>query len=270
MTIDFSQLWDYNNPALSEQRFRDRLPGASAGDVLLIQTQIARSYSMRGDFAWAQQILGAIQPEIQGAGLEAQTRYYLELGRTYTSAAHPAETQTPVAREQARSAYLRACELAQAGKLDSLAIDALHMLAFVDSAPEEQVAWNRKALALMQVSSQPEAGKWAGSLRNNTGYALYLLGKYEEALLEFELALAAHEHSGNPQSIRIAHWMVAWTLRALNRLDEALEIQLRLEKECDQAGEPDAYVFEELELLYTARNNIEQASRYAARRKAIT
>ncbi len=63
--------------------------------------------------------------------------------------------------------------------------------------------------------------------------------------------------------------MIAWTLRALERLQEALEIQLRLEKECDQAGEPDPYVFEELELLYRALNNGEQASFYADRRKAL-
>ena len=43
--------------------------------------------------------------------------------------------------------------------------------------------------------------------------------------------------------------MIAWTLRALGRLNEALEIQPRLEREYDEAGEPDPYVFEELELL---------------------
>jgi hypothetical protein len=63
--------------------------------------------------------------------------------------------------------------------------------------------------------------------------------------------------------------MIAWTVRALGRLNEAVEIQLRLEKECDEAGEPDPYVFEELELLYQALNHKEKAEFYAARRKAI-
>jgi tetratricopeptide (TPR) repeat protein len=164
---------------------------------------------------------------------------------------------------------MRAYELAQYGKLDSLAIDALHMMTFVDTAPEKQVEWNRKAMAFMQSSSQQDAKKWEGSLHNNTGYALHLLGHYEDALLEFKLALSAHERSGNPQSIRIAYWMIAWTLRALGQLNEAIEIQLRLERECDEAGEPDPYVFEELELLYKALNNDEKAEYYAARRKAI-
>ena len=61
--------------------------------------------------------------------------------------------------------------------------------------------------------------------------------------------------------------MAAWTLRSMNRIDESLEIQLRLEKECAAANEPDPYVFEELEALYRAKGNEERARHYAALRK---
>ena len=269
MTINVSELWDFDKPELSEERFRFALSNASADDALILQTQIARTYGLRRNFSQAQQILADIESQIESAGVEAKVRYYLELGRTYSSATHSPESQTNDAREQARNAYMRATELAQNGKLDDLAIDALHMMAFVDTAPEKQFDWNRQALALMQSSSQQEARKWEGSLHNNTGYALHLLGRYEDALLEFKLALDACEREGNPQKIRIAHWMIAWTLRALGRLNEAIEIQLRLERECDEAGEPDPYVFEELELLYQAINNAEKAEFYATRRKVI-
>ena len=266
--MDVSKLWDFNQPELSEERFRSALSTASADDGLILQTQIARTYGLRQRFPRAQEILAEIEPQIQGASVEAQVRYYLELGRTYSSATHSRESQTTEVKELARSAYMRAFELAQKGELDGLAIDALHMMAFVDTAPEDQIEWNRKAIALMQSSTQEEAKKWEGSLHNNTGYALHLLGRYEEALVEFRLALAAHERDGNPQKIRIAHWMIAWTLRALGQLDEAIEIQLRLEKEWDEARGPDPYVFEELELLYQAIGNQEKAEFYAARRKA--
>ncbi len=269
MTIDVSTLWDFNKPELSEERFRSALSTASADDALLLQTQIARTYGIRRNFSRAQQILSDIEPQIQNASIETKVRYYLELGRTYSSATHPPESQTPDVRELARSAYMQAAELAQNGKLDSLAIDALHMMTFVDTAPEDQLEWNCKAMALMQSSSQPDAYKWEGSLHNNTGYALHLLGRYEDALAEFKQALAAHERGGNPQKIRIADWMIAWTLRMLGRLNDAVEIQLRLEKEWDEAGEPSPYVFEELEILYKALNNDEKAEFYAARRKAI-
>jgi len=270
MTIDVSTLWDFNKPEISEERFRSALSTVSGDDALILQTQIARTYGLRRNFSQAQQILADIEPQIQNASNEASVRYYLELGRTYSSATHPPESQTAEVRELARLAFMRAAELAQNEKLDSLAIDALHMMTFVDTAPEEQVEWNRKAMSLIQSSSQPGAKKWEGSLHNNTGYALHLLGQYEDALAEFKLALAAHERGGNPQKIRIAHWMIAWTLRALGRLNEAIEIQLRLEKECDEAGEPDPYVFEELELLYQALNDKGKAEFYATRRKAAS
>lgn len=268
MAIDFSKLWDFNQPELSEQRFRSAIPTASADDALLLQTQIARTYGIRRNFSQAQQILADIEPQIRSASVEAQARYYLELGRTYASTTHPPESQTPEIKERARSAYRQALELAQDGKLDYVAIDALHMMTVVDTAPEDQMEWNRKAIALMQSSSQPEARKWEGSLRNNLGYAFHLLGRYEDALVEFKLALAAREAEGNPRAIRIAHWMIAWTLRALGRLNEAVAIQLQLESACDAAGEPDPYVFEELEHLYRALNNSERADFYATRRRA--
>ena len=269
MTIDLSALWDFNKPTVSEERFRAALATASGDDALILQTQIARTYGIRGNFSQAQQILATLEPQIEHASPEAKVRYYLELGRTYSSATHPSESQTAEVKELARSAFMRAAELAQNGKLDNLAIDALHMMTFVDTAPEEQLEWNRKAVTLMQSSSQPDAKKWEGSLHNNTGYALHLLGEYEEALTEFKLALGAYERSGNPQNIRIAHWMIAWTLRALGQFNEAIQIQLRLEKEWDEAGEPDPYVFEELELLYQALNDQEKAAFYATRRKEL-
>ena len=270
MSINVMKLWDYDKPELSEGRFRSALSTASVDDALILQTQIARTYGIRRDFSRAREILAEIEPQIENASLEARVRYQLELGRTYCSAVHPPGPQTDVARELARSAYMRAFELAQDGKLDGLAIDALHMMTMVEPSPAEQLEWNRKAIALMEVSSQGDAKNWEASLRNNYGYALYLLDRYDDALEEFELALTARERDGDPGTIRIAHWMIAWTLRALGRLDEAVEIQLRLEKEWDEAGKPDPYVFEELEHLYRALSDDEKAEYYAARRKGTS
>jgi tetratricopeptide (TPR) repeat protein len=269
MAIDVSSLWDFNKPEISEERFRSALSTASGDDVFILQTQIARTYGLRSDFSTAQQILADMEPQIQYAGVEAKVRYYLESGRTYSSATHSPESQTDEVKELARTAFKQAFELAQNAKLDDLAIDALHMMAFVDTVPEKQIEWNLQALALAQSSSQPDAKKWEGSLHNNTGYALHLLGRDEEALSEFKLALAAREREGNPERIKIAHWMIAWTMRSLGRLNEAVEIQLRLEKEWDQAGDPDPYVFEELELLYQALGEEDKVEYYATRRKAI-
>jgi len=267
MAIDLSPYWDFGNPALSEQRFRAALVSASTDDALILQTQIARTHGLRRDFAKAREILAGIEPKLAGASAEVRVRHALELGRTYASATHPPELQTPQAQEQARNSFMAAYELAKKEGLDRLAIDALHMLAFVDTAPADQLKWGEQALALAMASSQPQARAWEASLRNNVGYALHQLGRYEEALAQFRQALALREQAGDAKAIRVAHWMIAWTLRALKRVDEALAIQLRLEKEGAAAGEPDPYVFEELEQLYRLKGDEARATQYAEKRK---
>lgn len=249
MAINLTDLLTLNKPEVSEKRFQNALlSAAEEEDALILHTQIARTYGLRGDFAHAQQILAEIEPQVQISSSLVRVHYHLEWGRAYCSAAHPPETLTAEARELARWAYLRALALAQEERLEHLAIDVLHMLAFVDPAPADQIAWNHKAIAILQASNQPEVQKWAGPLHNNLGCALHLLGRYDEALAEFAQALSAQERDGSPQTVRIAHWMIAWTLRSQGRLNEALAIQLRLEDECDLAGEPDPYVFEELRI----------------------
>jgi tetratricopeptide (TPR) repeat protein len=265
MALDISSLWDHSKPELSEQRFRDALKTASENDALILQTQIARTYGVRKDFVRAREVLGAISGPVKSGSPEAQVRYFLELGRTYASAAHPPDAQTPENKKMARTLYTQAFEAAQRARLDYLAIDALHMMAFVDTETKSQLDWDLKALAYMEGSSQPEAKKWEGSLRNNVGYAKHLLGQYDEALVQFRLSLAAHERAGSVRSARIAHWMIAWTLRAQGRFQEAIDIQLRLEREWAQAGEPDPYVFEELEHLYRATNDSARADAYATK-----
>lgn len=269
MALDLAALWDFSKPEVSEQRFRAELQTATGDDVLLLQTQIARTYGLRRDFAKAQEILKSIEASVPKAGAEVRVRYALELGRTYASATHPPEAKTAAAEALARSAYESALAVAKAEHLDALAIDAIHMLAFVDTAPADQLKWAQQALAVVLASSQPAAKKWEASVRNNIGYALHQLGRFDEALAEFKQAVVLREQGTNAEATRTAHWMVAWTLRALGRTDEALEKQLWLERECDAAKEPDPYVYEELELLYRAKGLDDRAAHYAELRKGL-
>lgn len=268
MPIDPGPLWDFQHPEVSEQRFRSALQGAAGDDVLILQTQIARTFGLRKNFTAARDLLRRIEPSVAGAGPEARVRFELELGRTYASATHAAELLTPEAKQHARAAYGKALETARAAHLDGLAIDAIHMFAFVDTAPEEQLRWGQEALAVVEASTQPDAKRWEGSIRNNVGYALHQLGRYDEALEQFNKAVIVRERGGDSEATRIAYWMVAWTLRALNRNDEALDIQLRLEREGDAVGQPDPYVFEELEILYRTAGNEASAEYYANRKNS--
>jgi tetratricopeptide (TPR) repeat protein len=139
-------------------------------------------------------------------------------------------------------------------------------MAFVDTAPEQQLRWDERALEIATGSSQPAAKRWEASLRNNIGLALYQQRRYEAALAEFRRAVALRERGGDAEALRIARWSEAWTLRALDRVDDAIAIQTRLEAEYAAAGAPSREVFEELELLYRAKGDSEKAARYAERK----
>ena len=266
MAIDLTPLWDFARPEVSEQRFRAALATATGDDALILRTQIARSQGLRRDFDGARQTLQAIAASMGTAGAEAQVRYHLERGRTDASATHPQPLLTPEALQQARQAFERALELARAAQLDGLAIDAIHMFAFVDQAPVDQLRWGEAALAIALKSSQPAAQRWEPSIRNNVGYALHQLGRYDEALDQFQQALVLRERGTNRQATFVAHWMVAWTLRSLGRSDEALRIQLQLEQQADASGTPDPHVFEELEALYRGQGDQAKAQHYAQRK----
>lgn len=268
MPIDIAPLWDFRNPAGSEARFREALKTANGDDGLILQTQIARTHGLRKDFVQARAVLQAIAHQMPAAGPEARVRHALEWGRAHASATHLPEALTPEAQQEARKAYEQALAMAGAAGLDELAIDATHMLAFVDTAPADQLKWAQAALAIVQASSQPKARAWEASIRHNIGYALHQLGRYDLALLQFQQALVLREKAGAASRIRVARWMVAWTLRSLGRSDEALAMQLQLERDGDAAGEPDRYVYEELETLYRALGQTDRAEHYGRLKQA--
>jgi hypothetical protein len=269
--LDLGALWDFRNPALSESRFRQALTTAQGDDVLVLQTQIARTYSLRKDFAKAREILAAVEPQVQQAGPEARVRHALEWGRSFASAAHARGSVTVADAQAARAAYQLALDIAVAAGLDGLAIDAIHMFAFVDTAPAEQQRRAEQALAIALASKQPAARRWEASIRNNLGMALHSQQRFGPALEQFEKALALRQAMGSPAvAVREARWMVGWTLRALGRLDEALALQLQLEQEADAAGQPDVYVFEELEALYRQRGAADEAARYADKKQRLS
>jgi tetratricopeptide (TPR) repeat protein len=268
MAIDVNAMWDFAKPDASEQRFRDAMKSAAPDVRRVLTTQVARTYGMRGQFDRAREILAGLQADLERASVEVRVRYFLELGRTYASATHPESARTPESLAQARHLFLKAHELAAQAKLDYLAIDALHMMAFVDAEPARQLVWDARALAYMQASSQADAKGWEASLRNNLGYARHQMGDYDEALRQFQLARAAYARMGRERNVRVADWMIAWTYRAQKRYAEAIALQLDLERRWKEAGEADPYVFEELALLYRATGDAVQAAKYDALAKA--
>ena len=245
---DFDQLWNYNEPAATAENFLALLANSSIEKDknyhLELLSQVARTYSLRSLFAEAHQYLSQIEPFLEDKPTVFAIRYHLEKGITHNSSGD---------KELAKPHFEKAEQLAISFREDAYALDALHMLAIV-SVPPLSIQYNEKALLLAQKSGNMQAQKWQGALYNNLGWDYFDLGQYEDALRIFLQALKWREEQQSAPEFFLSKWCVARTLRALNRLEEAIKIQLALMEEMLELGQPDGYVYEELGELYLLRN----------------
>jgi len=123
------------------------------------------------------------------------------------------------------------------------------MLAIV-ADPDKAIRINEEALLMAEGSKQQPARNWLGSLYNNLGWSYFDKGDFEKALSLFLRALQWREEKKSAPQIFLAKWCVARALRALQRNEEALKIQLALFEESMATGDHDGYVHEELGELF--------------------
>ena len=235
--LDLESFWEYSDPAASEERFRALLPTADGDLALELQTQIARTYSLRRRFAEAHVILNDVERALPNSGMRPRIRYLLERGRTFNSSGE---------KEKARALFVEAWELAHTSPHEGLAVDAAHMVAITFSGTPEALQWNEKGLALAGPSRDAKARALIPAMLNNSAWDLHELGRFDEALTSFQKAESEWSARGKPVQTQIAKWSVARCLRSLERNREALEIQRALEGEHIAAGTTDGYVFEEI------------------------
>jgi tetratricopeptide (TPR) repeat protein len=221
-------MWDFDAPAESELRLRAAAESSDDRDELM--TQVARALGLQDRFDEAHAVLDAID----SATPVVRTREALERGRLHRSAGDAAA---------ALPWFERATAIAGDSGLLFLQVDALHMLALVDSS--NAAAHTSAAIQAADSATDDRTRRWMIALHNNLGWHLHDAEELEAALAEFELALEASRALGNAEQVHIARWSVARCLRSLGRLDEARAIQLELR----DTDPPDAYVDEELEAL---------------------
>jgi len=253
--MDIDSYWEYADPAASEARFRGLLEQVRGDARLEVQTQIARTFSLRRDFAQAHRLLDEVEPQLATAGAAPRVRYLLERGRTFNSAGE---------KDRARPLFVEAWEIAGAAGLEGLAVDAAHMVPIVVGGAEG-AEWTRRGVELARRSADAKARAMLPALLNNHAWNLHDEGRHAEALPVFREAEVAWLATGRQPQGRIARWSVARCLRSLGRFEEALAIQRALEQEWVAAGQADGYVFEEMAELLDATGKPDQAQPYFRR-----
>jgi len=149
---DFDKLWNYDQLAETEQKFRELVPAATesgnADYLLQLLTQIARTEGLQSKFEEAHVTLDEVQEALTDQTPIAKIRYFLERGRVFNSSKQ-AELALPL--------FVRAFELSLESKEDGFAIDAAHMVAIAEADASKKMEWNLKGLAIAERSSNPRA-----------------------------------------------------------------------------------------------------------------
>lgn len=255
---DFDRMWNYEDPAGTEARFREILPGArESGDVQYLAsllTQIARAQGLQGRIPEANGTLDEAQEILPKGPSVAIARLMLERGRLLNSGGDPAMA-LPLFRD--------AWEVARDCGAEAHAVDALHMLA-IAAPPEEQAAWAERAIAAAEASSDRAVRGWLGPLCNNLGWTYHDRGDYARALACWERGVAVRLDLGE-SDVRIARWCVARAQRSLGRVEEALATQRDLlPPEGDLSWNWAGYVHEEVaECLLTLDRGEEARPHFA-------
>ena len=240
---DFIKLWNFGNPAKTEQKFREILPHAEAAHDLSylaqLLTQIARTQGLQGKFDDAHATLDRVEKMLTSDLTLAHVRYHLERGRVFNSSNHP---------DQALPLFMQAYELAGEIKEMKLAIDAIHMIAIAKKDPKEQVEWNLKGIAMAETNINSRGWLWA--LYNNIGESYLVMKDYENArfyfhkLVEFQIA-----KGGEPDMHTLKD--EARAIRLSGNPADALAIIEPIFKKLQSENQDDGWIREEMaENLY--------------------
>jgi tetratricopeptide (TPR) repeat protein len=198
------ELWDFDDPAASEQRFRAAAEQAASEEKPEYLTLVARALGLQQRFTEAGDVLAEIDRDV--ARPVVIVRVELERGRLENSAGRP---------EQAVPHFRTAADLAAEQGLDFLRIDALHMLAIAD--PDREAEWTGEGLRAAEAASESRTRRWAVALHNNHGWTLYDSGDLVGAVEAFEQALAWAERVGSPTQQQYAREALAEARTALDQ-----------------------------------------------------
>ena len=188
-------LWDFSDPAGSEQRLRARrrrrrMPRARAE----LDTQVARSLGLQERYDEADAVLDGIRSPSEAAAV----RIALERGRLRNSGGDPRQPCRCSAPRRRRRQARTSCSCGSTRCTCSRSPIAAH-------AGE----WTARALAVLDGTTDPRTQRWRVSLHNNAGWTHFDAERYDEAVTEFEASRDAATRWGTPQQVAWADEAIA-------------------------------------------------------------
>jgi tetratricopeptide (TPR) repeat protein len=258
----FDFVWDLGDNSLIERAFykilQHRVRDNLAAQAL---TQLARSQGLQGKFDLAMKTLDSSRLRSNDAIFHI--RYLLEYGRALRSSGKPKDA----------APYFKKAYEAAVGVEDFYAVDAAHMLAISDptTGPTEGRTWFEEALDTARKSTHPPTQGWAAIILNSTAWNSFDQGDYQTALDCFnevtEFRRIAVDHKETPRSkegYRIVRWSTAYTLRHMDRLEDAYTIQKQL------LSEDNTYLYrEELAILAEKLGHTSEAEEHKKALEAV-
>ncbi|WP_127793714.1 hypothetical protein [Agromyces sp. LHK192] len=265
------RLWDFSDPAGSEERFREAADDDEWSSHVrqALATQLARAVGLQGRHDEGLAVLDAVETELDEG---AATRHEDHAGGVRSQSQGEADDAGDDAADaersevRARIALERGRILAAAQRLDDalpeltravreavhagsafLALDALHVLALADTGHERE--WAEQGFAVIAADRDPRVRRWGVALHNNLGWTLHDGGDAAAGLEQFELAVEFADRYGTAKQQHVTRWAVGRALRTLGRVDEALDLQ----RELARAAPDDAWVAGEIDALTAAR-----------------
>lgn len=232
---ELDALWLPGDPIASAGRLAAAAAEPARSEVVRaeLQTQRARALGLQGRIEEAEALLDSLEP----AGGVLEVRVLLERGRVRLAAGRSGEA-VPLLESALRAA--------RRDGDTALAVESALSLAEADRPHTQQ--WIEEGLADLSGAGDPDLLRWGVVLHDLRGWARLDDGDAAAALASFEDAAALAGRFGTPDQRFAAQWATGRVLRELGRLEEALEVQRRLERE--RPGEK--AVAEELALLHEA------------------
>jgi len=257
---DIDGYWSSGDFATIEAAIRSALPtdvngewGTTALDAI---TQLVRVQNLQGKTTEAKENLELARKLIMAIAPEKQTRLeirlLLEEGRHLCLSMMPSKAQTH---------FSQAWTMATAANEIALAIEAAVMLS-ISQPPKYRNDWLQRAIELAEKTDVQQAKLWLAQLYLMDGWHAFDFRRFDDALKSFKSALERPREHGEMTSLILIKWCVARAMRALGRIQEALDIQRELLAEVSSEGKLNGHVFLEIAECLQLLRKTEEAKTY--------